>query len=337
VDRVSRKMSGMTKDELRSALNEHGISSPSSAKKDELVALYNSVEFSADDDDEEVVLSLKKSSPKKNGLNTSTKAVDSSMIVGDFDVSGLNDDQLAEALIARQIEVGPIVASTRKLYERKLIAAMTKGTNGESNGEDQQNGTSENGHNDSTEQVELQNGDFSADDDEILNSGNDNGDVIDANNDVIEEAGIEVSNGGEDVETEEEEEPEQPSVVVTKRLADPLSEQPKTTSPIASLRNRFMGPDSNDVTTSNGERFTPTPRRSIHSYKVTETTRQTLTKGKDGTLTHDFDYKKETSESKGSLEGTRRGKLASVLRLLPGFFLILLFLVLVYYIYTKRK
>ena len=40
------------------------------------------------------------------------------------------------------------------------------------------------------------------------------------------------------------------------------------------------GPDSTDAATasSNGERFTPTPRRSIHSYKVTETTRQTLTK-----------------------------------------------------------
>ena len=58
---------------------------------------------------------------------------------------------------------------------------------------------------------------------------------------------------------------------------------------------------------------------------------------KDGTMTHDFDYKKETSESKGSLEGSSRGKLASVLRLLPGFFLILLFLVLVYYIYTVSQ
>ena len=57
---------------------------------------------------------------------------------------------------------------------------------------------------------------------------------------------------------------------------------------------------------------------------------------KDGTITHDFDYKKETSESKGSLGNTTRGRLASVLRLLPGFFLILLIIVLAYYVYTVR-
>ena len=36
-------VAGMTKDELRSALSEKGVTSPSSARKDELVALYNSV------------------------------------------------------------------------------------------------------------------------------------------------------------------------------------------------------------------------------------------------------------------------------------------------------
>lgn len=321
----------MTKDELRSALSDAGVTSPSSARKDELMALYDSVQsappggvdFSADDEEEVALATLKKS---KKGLNKSgldVTANNDSLVLGDFDVSQLTDDQLCEALIERQIQVGPIVDSTRKLYRRKLVNAMREETvNGSTNG---QNGTAENGHNESTEQLELQNGDFSADDEEILNGGGDDGNGV--NDDDVEDV-EEVAA----VETEEDE--EQPSVVV-KKAATPVTEQ---TSPLASIRKRFMGPDSTDAATasSNGERFTPTPRRSIHSYKVTETTRQTLTKGKDGTVTHDFDYKKETSESKGALGGSR-GKLATVLRLLPGFFLILLFLVLAYYVYTKRK
>ena len=67
---------------------------------------------------------------------------------------------------------------------------------------------------------------------------------------------------------------------------------------------------------------------------ITETTTHFFFQSKDGTVTHDFDYKKETSESKGVLGTGSRGKLATVLRLLPGFFLILLFAVLAYYVYT---
>jgi len=189
-----------------------------------------------------------------------------------------------------------------------------------------QNGTTENGHN--NEQVELQNGDFSADDEEILNGGGGE-ESADQEEEPAEEEEI--------IETEEDE--DQPSVVV-KKAATPVVADEKQQSTLASLRKRFIGPDSTDAAvtaSSNGERFTPTPRRSIHSYKVTETSRQTLTKSKDGTVTHDFDYKKETSESKGVLGTGSRGKLATVLRLLPGFFLILLFAVLAYYVYTKRK
>ena len=49
------------------------------------------------------------------------------------DIGSLDDDQLFEMLKKNGVEVGPIVASTRKFYEKKLSAALagtTNGTNG---------------------------------------------------------------------------------------------------------------------------------------------------------------------------------------------------------------
>ena len=130
----------MTKDELRSALSDAGVSSPSSARKDELMALYESVQsappmaspgvdFSADDEEEVALTTLKKSSVKsKSSLNkTSEAAVDTSMVLGDFDVSQLTDDQLCEALIERQIQVGPIVGKKHRNYSPKEFRAFFKG------------------------------------------------------------------------------------------------------------------------------------------------------------------------------------------------------------------
>ena len=52
-----------------------------------------------------------------------------------IDIPALDDDQLFEMLKKNGVEVGPIVASTRKFYEKKLSAALagenaTNGTNG---------------------------------------------------------------------------------------------------------------------------------------------------------------------------------------------------------------
>ena len=80
----------------------------------------------------------------------------------------------------------------------------------------------------------------------------------------------------------------------------------------------------------NEERFTPTPRRSIHSYKVTETTTQTMVKNKDGSISQDIVYNKETSESKGIIGGPTI--LAKVLRVLPGIFMLLIIAALAYYV-----
>ena len=54
-----------------------------------------------------------------------------------IDIGSLDDDQLFEMLKKNGVEVGPIVASTRKFYEKKLSAALagesataSNGTNG---------------------------------------------------------------------------------------------------------------------------------------------------------------------------------------------------------------
>ena len=94
-----------------------------------------------------------------------------------------------------------------------------------------------------------------------------------------------------------------------------------------SLRQRF------DKNREKPERFTPTPRRSIHTYKVTETTTQTMTKGKDGVVSIDKVSTKETSESTNQTGGN---KVAMVMRkVLPGILMVLILLALAYYITSK--
>ena len=64
------------------------------------------------------------------------------------------------------------------------------------------------------------------------------------------------------------------------------------------LRNRAAqdGVDAGDG------KLTPTPRRSIHSFKVSETTREVITRNKDGTQTRDIQR---------SVERTENGKVVS--------------------------
>ena len=57
-----------------------------------------------------------------------------------IDIGSLDDDQLFEMLKKNGVEVGPIVASTRKFYEKKLSAALAGETATASNGT---NGTKE--------------------------------------------------------------------------------------------------------------------------------------------------------------------------------------------------
>ena len=75
-------------------------------------------------------------------------------------------------------------------------------------------------------------------------------------------------------------------------------------------------------------------RRSIHSYKVTETTRKTVTKDKDGNIIEDISVDKVTSETDGKIEPA--GRLARLLRVLPGLLLLLILAALAYYVTAVR-
>ena len=205
-----------------------------------------------------------------------------------IDIPALDDDQLFEMLKKNGVEVGPIVASTRKFYEKKLSAALAgeNATNGT-------NGTKE----------------FS------------------------------------DTEPEDEEE-EQPAVVevVAKRrtprfrfvyilqpftVFSPFRSSKLGSSPLAEsgLRQRLALADELDSSPAS-----PGARKAIHSYKITETTRQVTTRSKDGTETVDTKHSVERSESQGlSPSGSRSLfsrlaypllKLAILLTLVIGVYLV---------------
>jgi len=311
-------MAGLTKDDLKSALVDHGVEmNPSAAKKDELVALYEEFvvpldtkagEFSSDDE----TASPKKMSRRSKVSRASSKGKaavvekdndaiielteENSLIVGDVNVNDLSDEDLIAYMMKYGIDVGPIVDSTRSLYQRKLAIVM------------REKGKEE----DVVDIAEEQNGH------QAINGSPDK---------------AEFSADEEAIPSEDE---EQPSVVVKESRRKSI---PKT-SPLqaigSSLRQRFGG---SGTAASNGkkenERFTPTPRRSIHTYKVSETTVQTMTKSKDGQLiTHDVTYNKETSESAPEVQ---RSMTSVVLKVLPGIFMVLIIVALAYYVSSKKR
>ena len=131
-------MTSLTKEELRQALISHGVTDlpPMSAMKEELVSLYEehvaptakgSTDFSSDD---EVDL---KSSPRKRASTTSSassKKADAgaSNVVEELDIDALDDDELFEKLKEIGIDVGPVVASTRPFYQKKLAMVLRRDT-----------------------------------------------------------------------------------------------------------------------------------------------------------------------------------------------------------------
>jgi hypothetical protein len=361
-------MAGLTKDELKSALIAHGVEQNlSAAKKDELVELYEEFvaphdekagEFSSDDENLESPVtrssnrasrsrlsprvsakavtpkvSAKAESPQKSprvsakaptprvsekaptpkvsakaaSRRSSGKAptprVSAKASNGAINVNELNDEELRESLTKHGIEVGPIVDSTRPLYEKKLSAVLEGGDEVDAASEEEVNGT------DLDESV----AEFSADEEE---------EVAETEEVVADEA------------TEEEEDSDdQPSVVVKEATPKPAS----NTSPLAnlgqSIRQRFSGSGSAEKPKS--DRFTPTPRRSIHSYKVVETSRKTVTKDKDGNITEDTTVDKVTSETDSKIEPA--GRIARLIKVLPGILMLLILAALAYYVTSKRK
>ena len=102
---------------------------------------------------------------------------------------------------------------------------------------------------------------------------------------------------------------------------------------IGQINKSFVG--NTNESNVESDRYTPTPRRSIHSYKVTETSKETVTTMKDGTVSRNFDYKKETSTNQDEVGGA--GLLRRMLRYTPAMFLILIVLAVGYYIKMVSK
>ena len=98
---------------------------------------------------------------------------------------------------------------------------------------------------------------------------------------------------------------------------------------LSGLRQRV----NNDETDSG--KLTPTPRRSIHSYKVTETTKQTITRNKDGTETKDVVRKVERMENgKVVGDGEVKGKtMATLIKVL----LFVAILVAIYFVVVLQN
>lgn len=89
-----------------------------------------------------------------------------------------------------------------------------------------------------------------------------------------------------------------------------------------------------DTMEESRDRFTPTPRRSIHSYKVTESSRESLTRSPDGKLSRSYTYKKDTYDSDKDFKNTALGR---VVRWLPKIFMLIIFAAVVYYTLQVRE
>lgn len=116
-------MSGLTKEQLKHALIAHGVGLPStSAKKGEYVRLYHKYvapvanskgDFSSDDDD---FLPL-------NDIRTKTMA-DFTMVIDGVNVAEFDDEELYSRLKALGGTAGPVVETTRTVYQRQLFVLM---------------------------------------------------------------------------------------------------------------------------------------------------------------------------------------------------------------------
>lgn len=332
-------MSGLTKEELKTALINHGIEIPGSgSKKEEYMALYEEFivgkrrngsqkssaaddsnaaagELFSDEEDVAVVKSAIKKSPTKKQQNILTEG--NSLIVDGFNIAELTDEELFSHLKKNGVDVGPIVDSTRAIYRKKL-AILLRGSQENENEVQQTNGNHE-------------------------TNGKTNGDAAAAAEfSAGEEAldlQLEADTGGEDEDViqpaSKTKKVSRKSVASRKssrssKIASTLSED-ENTSPKPSLRQRITSVF--DSSPSKKDRFTPTPRRSIHTYKVTEKTTETMTKSGDGSVTRDFNYTKETST--GSNIASERSFMNKLIRFLPKLFLTIIIVVVSYYVYKN--
>ena len=143
-------MSKMTKEQMRSALISHGVTEPDlppqGAKKEVWTALYEervmpvtngAAEFSSDEElspTKRVNKASQVSKASKSSKSPKKAVVEDSMTVDGLDISALDDDELFEKLKEHGLNPGPIVGSTRKFYQRKLVLMLKGETANTTNG-----------------------------------------------------------------------------------------------------------------------------------------------------------------------------------------------------------
>jgi hypothetical protein len=348
-------MATLTKEELKNALISHGIARPSStARKEEYVALYEQHiapreaakgDFSSDDDDEVTISPRKRPTGSATASKSSRRSTASSkktasrssvsnkivedildVVVGDTTVGEMTDEQLFVALRENGVDAGPIVDSTRDIYKRKLAAVVANDDEGEKLDESvaaPTNGVTE----------------FSDTEPEsVENSVNVVEEAVEEEEAVVEVASPVVEE--EEVVEEEAAVEESPRRVSTRSSGKKMSTSsaavvtpPNTRSSRTGLRQRF-GADQVDTSDI---RNTPTPRRSIHSYKVTETTTQLITRTRDGKEVRDSTHTIVTTDSSGVDAAPSRllGWTKRLLRRLLQLFLLAGVLFCLYLVYLK--
>lgn len=306
-------MASLTKEELKTQLINNGIDlPPTSAKKEVFVALYekhvaSKQEFSADDDDDEIIIASKAKAPIYASENGDEG--------GEVDVESLDDSQLRDMLKENNIVAGPIVNSTRNLYKKKLIKVL--------GGSVEETEVTANGDEDfsDTEPEEV----AEKEEDEPL--------------DDTEPDSVHLSS--------EDEQPSGLSQPVTRKSprSSTTSSKDLNKSSLSSksfnmsgsldaneslLRNRF-GVDSPDSSL----RYTPTARKAIHSYKVTEVTTMNFTKSRNGVETKNTTHTIERKESVGDNK-VSEAKPSKIGKWIAISMIVVLVLAILYYVYLNH-
>jgi len=219
-------------------------------------------------------------------------------------VAELSDEDLYARLKEFGVDVGPIVDSTRHLYQKKL-AILIRGDDAVSSPC-------------SADQTDSNGLDY----DETTNGLNGSTSAAAAATAATPAAKNGLDQYSADEDTEDGEDDAQPEAVVRKTPTKSSSKRSSASSKKAQsladkaseLRQRFAGNSTREE-----ERFTPTPRRSIHSYKVTEMSRETMVKTPDGIVTRDVEYTKSTSDSLDTAKNIRQRMLYWAPRVILGF------------------
>lgn len=131
--------SSLTKEQLKNELISHGVQPPpANARKEEFVKLYQQHvapiasqkgDFSSDEETETAAEAAPAAAAEAAAVDAADAAVD---------VTALSDEDLYEQLVQHGIPVGPIVDSTRAVYQRKLAAVLGQPSGGGGGGDGDQ-------------------------------------------------------------------------------------------------------------------------------------------------------------------------------------------------------